>query len=356
MVSEGPANQVRGTLSRLDLESIAEAAVAAPSADNRHQFELQLDADTLLMRANDAFASMPFHRRTLGLLSFGAVVENIVVRAARLGYRADVALLPERSDPSLIGRIRLTSGATESPLDAAIATRQTNRRVRFHGPRLDAADLASLEGLARGLEGISIRFHDHGNARTQLLSLVRLAESERFNVRPLHEELFSAVRFDLGWSQPADEGLPPGALGIEPGLRMAFAQLRRWPLMNALRRLGLHHVLGMRAAYLPCRLAPHLGVVYTSLASETGMVGAGRALERVWLEASRRGLAFQPLAASALLALPGYSEVPHATGETLRRSWRLLSPDTPMVVFRMGWARPLSMRAGRPRAMRFLRG
>ena len=43
--------------------------------------------------------------------------------------------------------------------------------------------------------------------------------------------------------------------------------------------------------------------------SSRGAVGVGRAFERVWLWAASLGLAFQPLAGSALLALEGYRDV-----------------------------------------------
>src|SRR4029453_6087419 len=146
-------------------------------------------------------------------------------------------------------------------------------------------------------------------------------------------------RFDVGWNASAEEGLPPGALGVEPGVRWAFAQLRRWPLMNALRHVGFHHALGFIAAYLPCRLAPHSGVLTTSLHVERGAISVGMALERLWLEAENRGLALQPFCACALLALSDYRAVPQATGERLRQGWRALTNETPVMAFRLGYAK-----------------
>jgi hypothetical protein len=118
-------------------------------------------------------------------------------------------------------------------------------------------------------------------------------------------------------------------------------------LMNALRHVGLHYLLGFRAGYLPCRLAPHCGVLTTRLPLDQGAICAGRALERVWLTAQSAGLAFQPLVGSALLALPEYTDVPVHTGDRLRRGWRELTAETPMVVFRMGYAKRPSVRTSR---------
>ena len=247
-----------------------------------------------------------------------------------------------------MAELRLNRGEpTASVLAAAIPGRHTNRRVFFCGPRLSEADLAQFRQLLDGIEGVTLAFLDSGRQRAELLRLVAIAEAARFSTEALHYDLFSSVRFDVGWHASAEEGLPPAALGVEPGMRWAFAQLRRWPLMNALRRIGFHHALAFRAAYLPCRFAPHRGVLTTNLPIERGAVSVGRALERIWLAAESRGLAFQPFAGPALLALPEYRDVPAKTGERLRRGWKELTEGTPVMVFRLGHADRPAIRTGR---------
>jgi len=339
-----------------DLRSIVEAGVRAPSADNRHCFEVSASPDGILLFGSAAYLNGPFHRKILSLISFGAVVENMTIRAARLGYQANISWLPHRSSPALIADLRLTrSEPVETARDQAIAGRHTNRRVVFSGPRLSDVALRELKELVHGIDGVTLDFFDLGTRRAALLRLVEIAEAERFNTRTLHEDLFSSVRFDAGWHAGTDEGLPPAALAVEPGARWMFAQLRHWGLMNALRHFGIHRALGFRAAYLPCRLAPHRGVLTTSLPLERGAVAVGMALERVWLEAERRGLAFQPFAASSLLALPEYREVPVKTGERLRAGCKALTPDTPLMVFRLGRAPQPAIRTGRPHVEAYLR-
>ncbi len=331
-----------------ELATIAHAGVLAPSADNRHCFELQATADGIVLLGNDAYSHAPFHRRLLSLISFGAVVENMVIRATRLGYSVDVTWRPDALGATPIAQMRLTKGApTPVPLDAAIEGRQTNRRLRLSGPRLSDGELGQFQHLLHGINGVTLTFFDTGSRGALLLRLIGIAEAERFNTRELHEDLFSAVRWDAGWHASADEGLPPGALNVEPGARWAFAQLRRWPLMNMLRRLGVHRALGFRAGYLPCRLAPHRGVLTTSLPVQQGAASVGMAMERLWLEAESRQLAFQPFAGAALLALPEYEEVPEKTGKRLREGWQRLTNETPLMVFRMGRAKKPAVRTGR---------
>lgn len=326
-----------------------QAGVAAPSADNHHCFEFQLTADGIGLFGNGGYFSAPFHRRVLDRISLGAVVENMIIRATRLGYGAEPHWLPDPIEQCPIVELRLRKGEPrEVGLDSAIPTRHANRSVMFYGPRLGETGLASFKALIEDIPGVGLFFCDSERLRSELLRLVWRAETERFCTHALHQDLFSAVRFDVGWHASAQVGLPPAALGVEAGLRWAFGQLRHWPLMNVLRHLGMHHALGFRAAYLPCRLAPHVGVLTTSLPLEQGAVAVGRALQRIWLEAERRGLAFQPLAGAALLALPEYEDVRPATGVRLRDGWKVLTEVTPLMVFRLGHAKPPEVRTGRP--------
>lgn len=347
---------VGDVLSPSDRLAIARAAVLAPSADNRHCFALQASGERVLLFGNDAYLSAPFHRKILALISFGAVAENMRVRAASLGYQTRVTWLPDRTDPSLIAELGFArADHSEHELDAAISRRHTNRRLTYHGPRLSEPELAALSKAVACIEGVSLHFMDSPTSRMKLLRLLRIAEAERFNTRSLHQELFSAVRFDVGWHKTVEEGLAPCALSVEPGMRWAFRQLGRWPVMNLLRALGFHHALGFRAAYLPCRLAPHCAVLATPLPIERGALAVGMALERVWLRAASSGLALQPFAAPALLALPGYVDVPSTTRDRLRDAWHELLGDTPAMIFRIGFAKPPKGRSGRPTPTAFVR-
>ena len=343
-------------LNPVERSSIVEAAVLAPSADNRHCFELQLSDERILLFGNRAYASAPFHRKVLALVSFGAVVENMRIRAAFLGYRACIRWMPDAADASVIAELRLAKAeSAEHALDSAIPQRHTNRRLAYRGPRLGERELAQFGQAVAPIEGVSLHFMDTPTSRAKLLRLLRIAEAERFNTRSLHEDLFSAVRFDVGWHRTVEEGLAPCALSVEPGMRWAFRQLARWPVMNLLRALRFHHVLGFRAAYLPCRFAPHCAVLSTTLPAQRGALAVGMALERIWLWAASSGLSLQPFAAPALLALSDYVDVPSITRDRLLRTWRALLADTPVMVFRMGFANPPEGRSGRPAPSAFIR-
>lgn len=122
---------------------------------------------------------------------------------------------------------RPASAGTPDPLADAIALRHTNRRF-YARARVDAATLASPGHAAGAVAGRSVYWLDAIDERRRALRAIRLAETERFRRRALHDELFGAVRFDVGWKHALPEGLAPGALEVEPPVaRLMFSAMRK---------------------------------------------------------------------------------------------------------------------------------
>jgi hypothetical protein len=343
-------------LGRAEFESIVEAGILAPSADNRHPLLFDHIGGTVRVWGQDEFCNAPFHRRILLLLSLGAVVENMGLRAQSLGLEARLKWFPDPAEPRLAAALSLSAKpAIANELAAAIPHRHTNRRF-FHGPRLSPAQLQQLERDAQAIDGARLVWLDQPDARNKALRLIRLAETERFSCKHLHQELFSAIRFDIGWTGTAEEGIAPGSLEVEWPLRAAFKALRSWKLMQGLATLGAHHLLGLRAGDAPCRFSPHLGVIATARDLEPGSLAVGQAFERVWLRATSWRMALQPLAASTLLALQAYESVRPELRHKLARGWAELAPRMqPLIVFRMGRSSPVTLRSARRTVASYLR-
>lgn len=331
------------------LLDVAQSGVLAPSADNRHVFQIELADSAIRLWPTREFKSCTDRlRRVLGLISLGAVAENMRLRAGELGYDATTRwLLDEADGPLAQVDFQPAVGPCED-LASGIPLRHTNRRM-YRGPALDAGETAALDAAVDRVDGVRLVWLQ-GDARRRALRLIWLAESERFRRRALHEELFGSIRFDLNWRESADDAIPPGALEVEAPMRPMFKALRHWSLMRPLTWVGAHRLLGLRAAWLPCAQAPALGFLATDLPIEPGAIAAGTALERLWLRATLLGLGFQPMAGSAVLPLQtGVEEgVSASLRQGLTDGWQAISPGRrPVMVFRLGHAIPPTIISGR---------
>ncbi len=333
------------------LIDLAQSGILAPSADNQHVFKYELTTNSINLWPSPEFAATSErHRRILGLISLGAVVENIRLRAGQLGFASNTQWWPEHdgSDGMLARLTFEQSTQKEDELALAIPHRHTNRRM-YHGPALSGIEMSQLKCEVNSSQGVQFVWL-LGDARRRALKLIWRAESERFLRKSLHDEIFASIRFDLSWQQSAERALPPGALEIEAPMRPLFKALRHWPLMRALNRVGVHHLVGMRAGWLPCWQAPALAVLTTTEPLEPGAIAVGAALERVWLRATRLGLAMQPLAASVVLPLQNAAD--NGASECVRtaliKGWQGITSDsTPLMVFRIGRAEVPAIRSKR---------
>jgi hypothetical protein len=340
------------------LSFLLESAILAPSADNRHALRFHLDDQAVLVRHTLADADLRGYKRALFLMSLGAVAENLVVAAGRFGIGATARLAPAAEASDLVLRVDLLPGAADPDLLwQAIPLRHTNRKVWFRGSSLDTDERARIDGAVSRFPQCGLRWFGALAERRPILRLMWSAEAERFRNPVLHAELFSAIRFDVGWHRGCEVGLPPGALGVEPPLRGLFSLLRRWPVMRFANRFGVHRVLGWRSAYLPSRLAPDLGVLVVKKADSDSLFAAGRAFQRAWLTATRLGRVLQPLPAAALYAMDGAVEqgIPAGLHGNLVGGWKAqLGDAVPLMLFRMGRAEPLAVHADRPSVEAFL--
>ena len=336
---------------RSRLLDIAHAGILAPSADNRHVFRIEIKETSLCLWSTNEFgATTEQHRRILGLISLGAVVENMRLRAGELGLSSHVKWSAAGSSAGPIVQIDLLDAPTvdSDGLAAAIPDRHTNRRM-YRGPALSVSETKLLSTAIAPVKGVQLIWLK-GDARRRALKLIWRAESERFLRQRLHEELFSSIRFDLSWRETAESALPPGSLEIEGPMRPLFKALRHWALMRPLTLLGAHRLIGLRAGWLPCWQAPALGLMATTLPIDEGAVAVGSAFERLWLRATLLDLALQPLAAAAVLPLQSTSDC--GASDQLRSAltlgWQsIASGCTPLMVFRMGRAVPSKVKAGR---------
>jgi len=331
---------------------LSENAILAPSADNRHPLRFEDGQGTLLIRnTGPAIPQQGGYKRVLSLLSLGAVAENIVLAASRYKLHATIDLTPDAAQPDLLIRVRLQENAADpDPLLHEIPKRHTNRQVWFRGPPLSQHERQALESAAHTYPAVRLHWLDQAALRKAAVRLMWQAETERFHNRLLHEELFSAIRFDVGWRTTCGEGLPPGALGVEPLLRPFFSLLRHWPVMRLANLVGAHHLLGWRACALPCRLTPNLGLLAVKDTDTATVFSAGRAFQRLWLRATQQGRVLQPLPASALYALSGACEegIPVDLRQNLSTGWHAIVPgEIPLLQFRMGHAQAAAVASGR---------
>ncbi|HTL48007.1 MAG TPA: hypothetical protein VL688_08125 [Verrucomicrobiae bacterium] len=334
-----------------DLFFILEKAIKAPSADNLQPWkfrrvsedavELWLDAKKLDSYC-DAGLAAPY-------ISAGAVIENMRVAATKTGRGAACYYFPDPDEPFLVARVALRPDfASEHAHFACLDKRHTNRRFYDTDKPLSPAILQALEKTVPG-GGFRLLFKTRQDADfSALASLTGEADQLRFEVKRLHRELMNVMRFDSASAAGSRDGLSIPSLDAGPAASLVFPLIRDWNRLQFLNKLGMSYSFNLFAK-MQMLSSQAAALLVSPGKSAKNYVAGGEILQRVWHEATRLGLAFQPMEALPIFIinqeLTGGQDLSRAQNkklEALKESFLKIfgvDPDSGLIMFfRVGFA------------------
>jgi hypothetical protein len=346
------------TPSREEIEWLVRQATLAPSGGNdqpwRFVWRRGRDLDCYLDRAHSG--SFLDFEHSASYLALGAAAENAAIAASVLGRPASIAFFPVVAEPDLVFRMNLREASAEvtpSPLVAAVEARVTNRRLAERRP-LDRAHARTLVDAARQSEAELCLVTDSA-VLSEIGAFLGAVDRFRFLCERLHTTMMSELRFSPEQARSTGDGIDVATLELD-AVGMAGLRLLSNPKTSAfLRSLGQ----GVRlegSAKRSIDAASAVGLLSVAGTDAHAHVRAGRAVERVWLEATRLGLAFQPMSVAPYL----FARLIRGNGEgftpaeidrlsALHARFRRIFPSVPgraePMLFRLAWAPAPTTRA-----------
>lgn len=302
-------------------------AVLAPSGHNAQPWRFAVRARTIHIlpdRSRRLPVVDPEDRELF--ISLGCALENLVIAARHAGYDPSVACFPaDEADDCL--RMTLHHGApVDSPLFAAIPSRQTNRR-HYDGRPIPPADMEHLAAVAAE-PGVTVRLLTSPEAFDAAIDLVKDGNQRQLDDDAFRTELAAWIRFNADEAAARGDGLVPGA--------METPEVPRWVGEWALRFVLSGERQGVKDERL-IRSSPALALVATAADDRAAWVAAGRTFERFALTATSLGV--------QLAHLNQPCEIPSLRAALARR---LGVPDHPQLLVRLGYAEPLPRAPRRP--------
>jgi hypothetical protein len=139
------------------LHYILRAGIQASSGDNVQPWKFQVNENTISLyldrNADNSFFNV---NQLASIISCGAVIENMRIAATLFGLAADIKLLPDDRNESLMATVSLSNSGCESdPLSAMIWQRQTNRKFYSKAP-IPESDLECILKTADAFPGVKL--------------------------------------------------------------------------------------------------------------------------------------------------------------------------------------------------------
>lgn len=282
-------------------DRLVAAASRAPSADNMQAWSFARAGDAVEVYLEPTRVLPTDVNQMFAWVGLGAAVENLVVAAESEGFRATVEddALSGTAATTTVGAgldglpvtVRLSPGGSHQRLGDWIQRRETNRGAYDTTP----LDPGTIDELTEVVAGINAGVYWSGGVDDLDLMAFMDARSTyiRLEHRPLHDELFDVLRFSRRELEQTRFGLEFASLGVPVAL-VSVARLLRYPaVMQVVSRLGIGRAVARQLA-AKLRAAGAVCLVTARKPGPAGYIEAGRAMERLWLEATAHGLAVQP--------------------------------------------------------------
>ncbi len=340
------------------MAAIVDAGIRAPSGDNCQPWRFSWDGERLrIIFVSERAESFYDVREAASWVSLGTVLTNMTVAARSLGFRLRVELFPQDEPQDIVAKGRLEPAeASGDPLFAAIDARCVNRRP-YRAEPLPAAVRDELLGLGASVPGVHLSWIEAGPAKARLAALAAQNDRFLFENKALHDGLYRWLRWTRAEIARSRDGMPVETLELSRLERPGFRLLGSWQWARLLTALGLSRTLPSRARRIYQRSGA-IALLATNGRRPEDFVRAGEVLERIWLTATLRGVALQPITGITFLLLrlslaggaglsPQHRRLLEQRSQDFRQIFPAAVHETPVMLFRLGLAPPPSARAPR---------
>jgi hypothetical protein len=291
------------------LKFLLQYAILAPSTKNTQPWRFSVAGNTVSLFADlSRWQTVADRERRELYISLGCALENLLVAGEQFGFRHEVSYFPQAANEELAAIVTFLPGGTPSIYRTGIVLASITARHTQHGPYRDEPVTEEVQRRLLhccGAPGLRVDLTDDPDIRSRVVELNLHADEMEFADPEFRKELGYWVG--------------QGVLGTPRPLSRVAGLL--------LCRLNLGRAIGKRNAAL-LSSAPLIGLISARTDDPTSQVGTGQALERLWLHATRIGIALQPM--SQALEIP-----------SLRAELARVIPESgwiPEQVFRIGYA------------------
>jgi hypothetical protein len=266
---------------------IVACASSAPSGGNMQPWRFDAAANVIRAWIDPARSSPLDFRDRAALLALGAALKAAQIGARSLGFDPVVRAVATAGPVWELALERSTRARDGAALDP-LWQRCSNRRTGTSQP-ISQDELARLACCGTPLDMRVLV----GDALTELGAALGALDRVRFLSSRLRRDLIGELRFTAEEARGSRDGIDVTSLELDGADRAAMEVLRTGAGMELLAALDRGWGLGNAARDAFAGSAGAI-VLRAAAVDRAALVAAGGGLMRLWLEATRRGLAVHP--------------------------------------------------------------
>jgi molybdopterin/thiamine biosynthesis adenylyltransferase len=276
-------------------------AIFAPSGGNSQPWQWLASGDELRLLLDSSRSSGLIDFEYCGsIVALGCAAENLVLAAHNAGLEVEVRQFPPGGGTKHVASFHLAldrPGAELHQYDelyALIPLRRTRRGIQ-QGRPLDEAALVSLREAVESVPGARVQWITDPSTLDQIGAVAGAAERLRILNQRTHDEMFKELRWTSAEAESTRDGIEVESLELTPSDRAGLELCRDWAILQLvqdvrggrnLEKISRKQIAGASA----------VGLITLPDSTPADYFNGGRALQRMWLTATKNNVAIHPLA------------------------------------------------------------
>jgi len=295
------------TLEEVEIEELVSFAIMAPSGGNVQPWKW-LYKDGRLMLFNDVNRSTSIlnYKNTASFLSLGAATENLVLKAHQMGYEIEINKFPLGYEDNLVSIFTFytesslkTEDHINSDLVNQIEKRNTNRKLSIRTPLFEE-DEAYLHSVVNEVNGAKLSLFKDENEIDKLKNILAEVDKLFMTNKTGHAHFIHEIRWNKKEVELTRDGIDINTIDLTPTERAGLIVSKNWNVTKHIKKWRLGNEFG-KLSKKAVDSASALGVITMPKMDKDSFFEGGRAVQKLWLAATKKGLAFQPMSISTFL-------------------------------------------------------
>ncbi len=324
---------------------ILTAAAAAPSGDNSQPWRFVVQDSSIEFYALPEKDNPILNYKEGGtLIALGAALQNAELEARAQGYVPHTVL---HEDGSCVAVMELKVGGrldkTDEFLQKSIFKRHTNRKPYKKVPLSKETRTAILDSFLSERTELDFSLIESRDSMSEVAKALTVMEEVALGNHTLHKLFFENIFWSEKENRSGKQGLYIKTLELPPPAQILFRLLKHWSFAKLFTKIGFSQIVAKTNAQQNAA-ASALGVITAPHTDRVTYLEIGKALERIWLLATARGLSMQIVTGITFLvrSMENNSAIfSESEKERVRAAYMIIKNHVnqdhePVLVFRIG--------------------
>ena len=297
------------------VKHLVSKAILAPTGGNSQPWKWLFTNNQLFLFQHKGKTNKFLDFKSYGtILGLGAATENLILEANKKEIEAKINLFPIENNEYLVAQIHFAKHIEKNDytyLADHIENRCTDRNI-YLSEVIDAETLGSLKRACKSIPGSNLHFITGENNIKKYGKILGKSDKSLLTNQETHAEFMNEIWWNQKEVEETKTGVDIETIDLSASEIAGFKMIKNWAVVKHLNRWGG----GSAFEKLSKKCAENafaLGVITIPKLSSEDFFNGGRAMERVWLEATKNNLNIHPLTALTYV----FTRLTHGKGERM---------------------------------------